>query len=259
MKKTSEKQNKYYKIRILAAIVLLAVIGMTYFSVSALQNNEFFLDPLKIDGHDYTFENPNYDLDIFDIPEYNALIEDEFIRYSDGATTRSVFPDEYSSFSEAAQLAFSLVHAIQGGDVSAYNACFSEKYIEKEGKQDAFTMQQIYGVIITKAPEIREGSYIRTDIELEYKIRENNGTLRADMGSDAVKKQVLSITTNNSSGKPLIDSINTEEIIEKLPARTYNETNIALVACIAGTVNAIAVAGVIIVFIKTKRKISDAE
>ena len=209
MKKTKEKQNKQLKIRIFAGILLFAVIGMTYFTVSALQNNEFFLDPLDIGGYDYVLERPDYDLNIFDVPEYNALIEDEFIRYSDGATTVSVFPDNYSSFSEATQLVFELVHAIQAGDVNAYNACFSEKYIEKEGKQDAFTMQQIYGVLITESPEIREGAYVRTDIELEYKIRKNNGTLRADMGSDAVKKQVLRITTNNDNGKSLIDSINT--------------------------------------------------
>ncbi len=255
----TETENKSLKTRILAAIVLLAVLGGTYFAVATLENNEFFLDPVQAGGQTYVLEEPDFELDIFTIPEYNSLIEDEFIKYSDGATTVSVFPDSYNSYSAAAQLVFLFVHAIQAGDTDAYNACLSERFIEAAGKQSAFTMQQIYDVLIVESPAIREGIYLRTDIELSYKIRENNGTLRADMGSDAVKKQVLIIRETDIE-KPKIDAVNTEYILDRpQDLRTYNETNIALVAVIAGSLNAAAVIGTIIVFIKTKRKISDAE
>lgn len=252
--------KKQLKVRIISIIMVLAVMSITYFVISALNVSGFFLEPIKQEAPTYEFEHADYEADIFDDPEYVALVADEFIRYSDGSATVSVFEDNYGSYSEAAQLIFALIHSAQKGDANLYNSCFSESYIKVSGEQGRFTMQQIYDVLILEGPPVRENSYIRTDFEVEYKIRKNNGTLRDDMGSDSVKKQYITVTTNNADKKPLIDSVTVVSLQEKEP-RTYNTGNIIAVAVAAALINSGALVAAIVLCKKTKKpqKISDAE
>ncbi len=253
------KTTKYLRIRIIAIILLLVLISITYFSIRALADNEFFLDPIEYgDAPSYIFEQADFNIDIFEDEHYNELIKYEFIRYSDGSTTVSVSEESYNTYSDAVQVIFSLVKAAQRGDNISYNSCFSPKYIKKSGEQGTFTMQKIYDVLVKEYPPVREGNYLRTDIELEYRIKENNGTLRNDMGSDAVKTQYITLTTDNTKGVPLIDSVTVLNELKPEP-RTYNAGNIAIVAITASIINIAALVATFMIFLKTSaKKISDA-
>ena len=248
------QKNKALSIRIVVIIALLAVIGITYFSVSALADSGYFVYPTVHEVPDFEFSNADFDYDIFSDEDYLEMIRNGLISHSDGATKVTLTEDDYDSYSEAAQLIFTLVHAIQNGDPDAYNACFSDAYLKKSGKQEAFTMQEIYEVIVVEDFTVREGDYLRTDFELEYKIRNNNGTLRDDMGSDASKKQYVTVTTNNKKGIPLIDSITVvnTEFKENTEAPKLNTANIATVSVVAFLVNSVAIFFAALAFVKTK-------
>ena len=67
-------------------------------------------------------------------------------------------------------------------------------------------MQKLYDVNITKLAVNDVGGNTVYEFTLEYKILENNGTFRNDIG-DGSKKQYITVTTEN--GKLLISSIST--------------------------------------------------
>ncbi len=246
--------GKALKIRIVAVIAFLAIISITYFTVAVLVDQGFFVNPVVQELPKYNFETPNFNKNIYEDEEYLSLIADGFINYSDGRTTVSVREEDYEIYSDAARLIFALVTAARDGDQKAYNACFSNNYLTASGKQTKFTMQQIYDVKIVEGLPVRENGYLRTDMELEYKIHENDGTLRKDIDSDSSRKQYITVTTNNPNGVPLIDSITivNTQIKDQLEPISYNTLNITLTAVIAAVVIIASGALMIVVFVKTK-------
>ena len=251
-------KNNGLKIRIIAIILFLAVISVGYFAVNSLVQNGFFIVPYEPNEPTFDFEAADFEYDIFNDEEYLSLLSRGFISYSTGDSagnlTVSVSEENYSSYSEAVRLIIDLVKAAQNGDADAYNACFSKAYLNKEGKQPAFTMQQIYDVVITEGNEIAENGYSRTEIELVYKIHKNNGTLRSDMGSDSVRKQYITVTNNNSNKLAKIEQITTPiwEDIENIPPVEYNTANIVIICAVCTIVLTADIIGLAIVFKKTK-------
>ena len=248
------QKNKALSIRIIALITLFAIIGISYFVTTALADSGFFIYPDVKETPDFDFAPADFEYDIFSDPEYMELIQSGLISHFDGATKITLTEEDYVSHSEAARLIFALVHAIQRGDANSYNECFSEAYIKKSGSQKAFTMQEIYDVVVTEGFAVREGDYLRSDFELEYKIRNNNGTLRSDIDSDSVKKQYIVVTTNNKKGVPLIDSVTVvnTEFKENIETPDLNFGNISIVAVCAVVLNSAAALLVVFAFIKTK-------
>ena len=92
-----------------------------------------------------------------------------------------------------------MLNALIEGDVATYNALLGEG-VEKK---DSFTQQQLYKITITnKSTRSADGSY---EFTVDYKIHENNGSYRTDMGSDMYRP--LAVTVSNKSGKYLIESM----------------------------------------------------
>lgn len=257
-------KNNGLKIRIIAIILFLSVISICYFIVNSLSQNGFYVIPYEPKEPDFDFEVVDYEYDIFEDEEYLSLLSGGFISYSTGDSagnlTVTVSDDDYSSYSEAVQLIIDLVKAAQSGNSDAYNACFSKAYINKEGKHPEFTMQQIYDVVISEGDEIQENGYNRTEIELTYKIRKNNGTLRSDMGSDSIRKQYITVTTNNSQRIAKIDAVTTPiwEDAGNIPSIEYNVTNLIITFAVCATVLIADIIILVFVFKKTKN-ISDAK
>ena len=100
-------------------------------------------------------------------------------------------------------------YAIAGiidGDVEAYNECMGVGVPDEDG----FTQQQIYDIKITKKGQssqyTKDGKlYNQYEFILEYKIQENNGTFRRDMGSDVSKPQYFVIA--DMSGEMCVENI----------------------------------------------------
>lgn len=174
-------------------VLCLLIPGLTQYS---LRDKEV-KDPTE--DNTYIFCEPYEEgFDIFKYEEYMLL--DRTVMYYDGTGIGTgVVRGNLNEFNPGVAVIYEMLDAAICGDVDRYNACFGEK-IEK--KQD-FTQQQIYKITITnKSKSSTEGSYVFT---VDYKIHENNGTLRTDMGSDEFRP--LSITVSNKSGKYLIEKM----------------------------------------------------
>ena len=68
-------------------------------------------------------------------------------------------------------------------------------------------MQQLYDIKLTKVKEteMSEG-YTQYEFEVEYRIRQNNGTFRNDIDEDESKKQYY-VLSDSTSKDVLIDQI----------------------------------------------------
>ena len=84
-------------------------------------------------------------------------------------------------------------------DVDAYNNCFNEIYYKNHKKQAPFSQQMIYEAEIRFASEEegKDGEKIST-YYLFYKLYENDGSLRRDVGSDAVVPMRVVLRTTAS-------------------------------------------------------------
>ncbi len=206
----------------LKRIILFSLAGMVVFVflfyAGVYLYNKFGSD--IIEGNDDVNYNPTNQTIIFYTPDYSEdIFKDTYymgldrgIYYCDPGTgvTVEIIKNEYDNYNDAVKLMYDFINYIIAGDAESYNACFSESYYQdgENQKKEAFTMQKLYNIKITKIAETVSDStgvskYVYT---LEYMIRQNNGTFRTDVGSDASRTQYITIT--DTSGKPLIDSIN---------------------------------------------------
>ena len=141
----------------------------------------------------YTFREADWEENIFENEDYLSL--DRTVYYSPygigAGETVSVDERSIVSYGEQAVLMYRLVNAIILGDAEAYNSFFTRSYLEENGAQPAFTMQMLYDIKInyTEAGIDEESDTRQAVYRLEYKICGNNGTYRADMGSDVSRAQ----------------------------------------------------------------------
>ena len=191
----SEKNLGKKKIWLIAAAVALSIILLAVGVPLAI----LMLDQPD-DGRHMTihFADPSLSADIYADSVYMSY--DRAIHYTtnDGyAVTVEIPESDYHRYPDEVQLLIRLVAAATAGDADAYNACFSPEYIAASGKEEPFTMQKIYDIEIVNyhqsggtPPE----AYLESSVYgLRYKIKDNNGSLRYDMGSDAIHEQYMSI------------------------------------------------------------------
>lgn len=157
------------------------------------------------------FATPDYDYDIMKDADY--LAKDRRIYYYDERSGEMQVLDDknFNNFGPATVVLKTMIECIIAGDAEGYNALFSENYFANHTPEDAFTMQQLYDIKLTKVaqseitPE-RGKSYTQYEFEVEYKIRWNNGTFRTDIGHDESKKQYF-VLSDSTSSEVLIDQI----------------------------------------------------
>lgn len=149
------------------------------------------------------FHTPDYDENIFEDEYYMGLDRSIYYREIDTGVTIAVGPEDYDNYGEGVKFMIDFVKCIIAGDAETYNSCFEEAFFEvkEQERKETFTMQKLYNIVITKMSKTTDG-YLFT---LEYMIRNNNGTFRTDIGSDASKKQY--ITLSEKTGELLIEKI----------------------------------------------------
>ena len=134
---------------------------------------------------------------------------DRTISIRDGAVTVGVLPEEYAQYGDAVVFLAQFIQTIIDGDHEAYNACFSDAYLETHAKQNIFTPQKLYNILLCEIEreEVTQNGISHTvyTYSVEYMIRRNNGTFRRDIGSDAVRPQYLIIS--DQKGEMKIDNI----------------------------------------------------
>jgi hypothetical protein len=100
-----------------------------------------------------------------------------------------------------------MIERIIAGDADGYNKLLSTNYLKNLEPEPPFTMQQVYDIRLTKVKEteMSEG-YTQYEFEVEYRIRNNNGTFRTDIGHDESRKQYF-VLSDSTSRDVLIDQI----------------------------------------------------
>ena len=212
-KEVQKKAKKKLVIIIVSILILIIILGIASLAIDMLSkpNEEFVVD--------YKFHPADYEENIFEDQKYLALTAEEFIKYTDSTTNETVGITKDTAYEQGSDVQFlvDMLYDAINGDHQAYNARFSSDYYATHAPKDRFTMQKIYDVLITYISEEdisdNDGNYTKSIYCVEYKIYQNNGTFRKDIG-DGSKKQYFTLNTN-SDGEILIDSINTVNIANK--------------------------------------------
>jgi len=207
-KETTAYKRKLKKTIIIVIIVLVAVLVFMFAAVmildlivSNLQNDE--------ETYNFNFYNADYSENIFDDPEYIALIENGYISFSNmDNVTLSIDEEDAASYGKDVEFIVQYVKYMINGEVDKYNSCYSDLYYQKADPKENFTMQKIYDVNIKKISEqsVSENgqTYTKYVFSLNYRILNNNGTLRNDFLTGS-RTQYLYIT--DRSGSLQIDGV----------------------------------------------------
>ena len=209
----SQNNKNVKKTLIIVLSVLAAVLLVMYLLTLALPSlfNAISGENTEEGTADFNFYEPDFNENIYEDDRYLELIADGVLRYDNGSNSIvAITPDNVASFGDPIKLLYNLVYAAIEGDNERYNSFFSSEYLKAHGAKGEFTMQKIYGGTITaystEGVQGNNGNYTKYIYMLNYRILDNNGTFRADIGEDS-KTQYIVIT--DREGKLLIDAIST--------------------------------------------------
>ena len=209
----SQNKKNVKKTLIIVLLVLAAVLLVMYLLTLALPRlfNAINGDNTEEGTANFNFYEPAFVENIYEDEIYLELIADGVLKYDNVSNSIvDITPDNVNSFGEPIKLLYDLVYAAIEGDNERYNSIYSSEYLKAHGAKGEFTMQKIYGGMITAYSteniQGNNGNYTKYIYMLNYRILDNNGTFRADIGEDS-KTQYIVIT--NREGKLLIDAIST--------------------------------------------------
>ena len=161
-----------------------------------------------------SFYPADYEEDIEADEGYLGL--NRYLRYTDGPySTYLANERDLAAIGPVAYFFRAYFDAIIAGDSEAYNSFFTEEYRKEAGEKGRFTKQKVYDVELVKLSEYRPETEERLTVwefDVSYRIRQNNGTFRDDIESDAARRQVYQLVRDDSDGKILIRSISDYKI-----------------------------------------------
>lgn len=181
------EQNKKMRKRLLITIgIVLGLIALlmgTIFILKACREPEEFSLP-------DTYFHPTYKGDIFGYYDYMQKRPDVILYCDDpdgiGRTT-SVEEHRKDEFAPEVFYLRDFLQIMMHADIDAYNNCFNEIYYKDHDQQEPFSQQMIYAaeIRLVSQEDGKNGEKIST-YYLLYKLYENDGSLRRDVGSDAI-------------------------------------------------------------------------
>ncbi len=210
---TSKKDRASAKKKLITVIVIIAVVililSVATWILSALsKNKKYEEETIK-----YNFYPADFNENIYEDSEYSEMMSHGFIKFYDAntGTTVGINKDSAEIHGKTTVFMIDLIYDIIDGNHSSYNQRFSDNYYKNRDPKDDFTMQRLYDVTLTfiSAEKSDKGNYTKYLYCLEYKIDQNNGTFRKDIG-DGSKKQYFTIT--DSSGELKIDQVSTVKV-----------------------------------------------
>lgn len=209
MKKAGKKSKNISAKRgiIITLAAILLLMAIFYIILLVIERSE---KPNDTQTNKYTFSAADYDENIFEDRVYMSY--DRSVYYTDpnSGMTVTVSHDDATDVSETyrevVEFLLDYIDTMINGDVDGYNACYAPEFYNKERTPKiAFTMQKLYRITLTavdwKYDDSGDGALRYYNVAIEYMIKNNNGTLRNDMGSDAIRKVYLTIREDADSGE----------------------------------------------------------
>lgn len=208
MKKAGAKRKNISAKRgiIITLAAVLMAITLFYIILLMIEQTEITND---MQTNKYTFSVADYDENIFEDRVYMSY--DRSVYYTDPSSgmtvtvSRDDMTDVSETYREVIEFLLDYIDAMINGDVDGYNDCYAPEFYNKDRTpKTSFTMQKLYRITITavdwKYDDSGDEANRYYNIAIEYMIKNNNGTLRSDMGSDAIRKVYLTIMENVNSG-----------------------------------------------------------
>ena len=200
------------KKQMLLVILLVAFLAVFIVTATVLLLLDDSGGPVGGNQAEIEFADPSLSVDIYEDEKYMELDRTIYYTMVDGyETTVPILAGEDIHYSTEVRLLVSLIRAAIAGDTDSYNACFSKEYIKASGEFSPFTMQKLYDIAIVDYTytAAAPSGYVSVRVYgLRYKIKDNNGSLRNDVGSDGEIEQRISVV-KDADGKAFIYGINT--------------------------------------------------
>ncbi len=198
---TAKKQ--FIIMAVIAALLLTSFLLIrNYFysdeiSGSLYYPEEWLTPSVRDEIPSFVFSAPNWESDILNDPEYLSLKGDIMYAPND-SLTYSVPDGAYLSEGGKGLLFMAeYINAIICGDNEALNTMYTDEYFKKNSPHSAFPEQRLYDIKITKYhykdPQYEESYTTDAYYIVSYKIRENDGLFRNDIGQDSELPQLFKI------------------------------------------------------------------
>lgn len=209
VEKTSRKTAK--KAIIIVFLTVLVSMVVLYCILLAIQKRS---DSEKKQPNNYRFDYVNYDEDIFGDKEYMSYDRNVYYTSVNSYMTVSIERDSLDDVSEAykSPVLFMLdyIDAMINGEADTFNAYHApEFYTNGRTPLERFTMQKLYSITITAVDNWYDDSGAEAvryyNMGIDYMIKNNNGTLRNDMGSDAIRRKYLTLRETADGTITIID------------------------------------------------------
>lgn len=198
----SKKDGLIITAAVIGAAVLIAVIFLIIGGVIPKKDNR----PVGTNSG-YSFVPVNPDENIYEDEVWLDL--DRTCYFEDESSGMTVSIDENLSdvpsyCRQAVETLIKFINAAIAGDTDTFNGLFSKNYFEAGGEgKTSFTPQKLYDIkfSLISYGDIEEDGAKHESFHfwIEYKIKDNNGTFRNDMGSDATRKEYAVMTTRDES------------------------------------------------------------
>ncbi len=154
-----------------------------------------------------SFAEADFSEDISLDTEYLAY--DRAIRYVDGneqnGITVKLSDANVIGYGNEVVFLYNMIQTIIAGDHAAYNAMLSAHYLKYIGEVPAFTPQKLYDIRIIPADyELTRQDEVLLCYRVEYRIKDNNGTFRFDIGSDVSREVLYVLKSTGDAAAPYV-------------------------------------------------------
>lgn len=205
MNKT-EKKKKLKRV-ILITVFTFAGIGFIYLILLGVSELLLKDDNNSEQSGEISFFTPDYSENIYENENY--MSKNRNIYYLQYGSGEPITEENFDSMPLSARFFYEYFEGVKNGNYVNHSSFFTEKYQKNNTLSETFTMQKIYDIEVDLFEKrFEEEGNDRITVEtyiVEYKIMENNGTFRNDVGSNTLKPLVY--TLHIKGEKVLIDSI----------------------------------------------------
>ena len=179
--------NRRKMIRFLAAC--LAVLVFITAALLFLLRDEDEKKPYVPPRADAEFAPIDWSGDVWSDQQYIDEY-DRDVYYRDASSILHLLSDDdYERCGDEAAFIYEVLTCIREGDANGYNAALSEYYKSAVGTKASFTEQKLYDVRYEIDRYVDGGEAgILTSYYVYFRIKNNNGTFRDDVGSDELRR-----------------------------------------------------------------------
>lgn len=196
----NEKKRKLKKALLIVCIVFAALcllLLVSYGVLEYLRGNKNDVSALNSDQ----FFPPNYSEDISKDIVYQSKVRNVY--YLEYGTGEMITEENLDSMPDSAKFFYDYFDCVISGNYTEYKSFFTQDYLKRSRIPDKFTKQKIYDIevnLYSRENIEQDGKSIIVDTFIvKYKIMDNNGTFRNDVGSNTIVPLIFQLYKQNDN------------------------------------------------------------